>query len=76
MANQRAKYKPVDSSWIDGIKTQTNRRGQTVVRMRTNTGKVYDYHGGVRKFKNWCKAGSKGKYFNELVRDKLITRVY
>jgi len=48
------RYEPVNSSWINGIKSQS----AGVMRMRTHDGSIYDYYGTPRRANAWIKAGN------------------
>jgi len=59
--------KPVDSSWITDL---VYNRPNKVVTMRLSNGRSFSIPGITRTtFEQWVKAGSKGRYFHDRVKD-------
>lgn len=64
--------KPVESSWITDL--LYNRPNKTIT-MRLSNGKSYSIPGITRTgFERWIKAPSKGRHFQEKIRDTYQVR--
>lgn len=73
-ATELLNEKPVESSWITDL---LYNRPNKVLTMRLSNGKSYSIPGITRTtFEQWIKSPSKGKFFQDRIRDTYrVTRI-